>query len=335
MKKDSYFVKGMHCASCEIIIEKELLSIDGVIRADASLAKSVVDFEYEKDKPSLKRLNAVFASKGYVFSEEPFKEEESSLKPVFIALVFIIIFLVFSISGILPVAGISAASSLPAVFIFGLIAGVSSCAALVGGLVLSLAKQWSGLYGEKKGLVEKAKPHLIFNAGRLFSYAVFGAVLGSLGAGARISPIFSSVVICVVSLSMFILAMQMIGVKAFERIRIALPKSIASKIKVKDEKKGRWYPFIIGFLTILLPCGFTVIAEGAAVLSGSALRGALLMASFALGTSLSLIVIGISSSRVSSKSGHNRSLAKAAGMIIIFFVLYNLNLQFGIIRPLT
>ena len=42
---------------------------------------------------------------------------------------------------------------------FGLIAGLSSCAALVGGIILSLSKQWLSMYGKDESFVKKAEPH--------------------------------------------------------------------------------------------------------------------------------------------------------------------------------
>ena len=70
MPKHTYYIKGMHCASCEMLIEKKLLEFPGVSFADASLAKGLVNIEYNQDKPSIEALNKKFKESGYSFSEK-------------------------------------------------------------------------------------------------------------------------------------------------------------------------------------------------------------------------------------------------------------------------
>jgi copper chaperone CopZ len=74
--KHTYYIKGMHCASCEVLIEKELLEKPGVTFADASLAKGIVNIEYEKEKPAVKELNEKFKEQSYIFSEKPSEKKE-------------------------------------------------------------------------------------------------------------------------------------------------------------------------------------------------------------------------------------------------------------------
>ena len=59
MNEHSYFVKGMHCASCEILIEKKLLKIPGIKSVEAS-SNGGVTIEYEGEKPSIENLNTIF-----------------------------------------------------------------------------------------------------------------------------------------------------------------------------------------------------------------------------------------------------------------------------------
>lgn len=52
MNEHTYYVKGMHCASCEVLIEKKLLKIPGIKAVDASTAngRAVIEFEGEDRK---------------------------------------------------------------------------------------------------------------------------------------------------------------------------------------------------------------------------------------------------------------------------------------------
>jgi uncharacterized protein len=333
MSKHTYYIKGMHCASCEVLIEKELLVIPGVVFADASLAQGLVNIEYEKEKPEIRELSEKFKKYGYAFSEQAFKQQNKGgiWETLGVASLIIVAFLIITKLGLSSFISINSGSSLVAFFIFGLIAGISSCAALIGGLVLSLSKQWVEGYSNGDGFTGKIKPHFLFNIGRLVSFSVLGFLLGFLGEKFKISPIITSVLILVVSAVMLILALQMIGVRAFNYFRFALPKSLSGRL-AKDRRPKAITPFIIGFLTFLLPCGFTVVVEGFAVLSGSSVRGFLIMLLFALGTMLPLLVIGFSSTKFLSNQRLSERFLKVAGVLIIFFVVYNINFQFGIGR---
>ena len=46
MKEKTYYIKGMHCAACEVLIEKKLLEIQGVKSVEASTGKGRAVIEY-------------------------------------------------------------------------------------------------------------------------------------------------------------------------------------------------------------------------------------------------------------------------------------------------
>jgi copper ion binding protein len=58
-------VKGMSCPSCEIKIENVLRKIEGVIKVNASLAKSQVTVEYDLAKVDIEKLAAAITKLGY------------------------------------------------------------------------------------------------------------------------------------------------------------------------------------------------------------------------------------------------------------------------------
>jgi copper chaperone CopZ len=161
IKERIYHVKGMHCASCEILIERKLLELEGIKSVEASLAKGRVLIEYEGREPSLERINEVFQKDNYVFSEESQRPKEgfsmgSLLKIVAVSALIIAAFLYLNRSGLSGLVNVSSRSSLPVFFVLGLIAGVSSCAALVGGMVLSLSKQWLDIYSGRQSTLENS-----------------------------------------------------------------------------------------------------------------------------------------------------------------------------------
>ncbi|OGZ79645.1 MAG: hypothetical protein A2528_03275 [Candidatus Staskawiczbacteria bacterium RIFOXYD2_FULL_37_9] len=353
MKEHIYKVKGMHCASCEILIEKKLLEAQNIKSVDASAGNGEVVVEYEGDRPNPERLNKIFREENYKFFDETLdsrfrgndtikngndeKNENGGNKasPTLVAFniaIFIIIaFLFLQKIGIADFLSISSSSSLMAFLGFGLLAGISSCAALVGGIVLSMSKQWQNLCSQDQSISKKLQPHILFNAGRVVSYVVLGGVLGMIGSRLQISPQFTAFLIVAISFLMIALGLQMLGIKAFRKFQIAAPKSATRYIANENNFQGKYMPFIMGALTFFLPCGFTITAQSLALLSGNAAQGALIMGAFALGTVPMLLFIGLSSVKFSSKPHLAERFSKIAGFLVLFFALFNISSQMNVL----
>lgn len=352
MKECTYWVEGMHCPSCELLIEKGVLENKEIKSAEASTSEGKVVVYYQGKKTSVKRLNNQFEKQGYFFSERPILQEVKA--PLFslnnngqllinkkalwrntqifgLALLLITGFLLMSRSGVASRVVVNSSSNVLALFLFGLMAGVSSCAALVGGIVLSMSKQWAELYQGKSSVWQKFQPHLLFNLGRLLSFAILGGMLGALGAFFRISLSAMALLAMAVSIIMVLLASQMLGIKRFQKFQLTTPKFIARFAVNEDNLKGRYMPFVIGALTFFLPCGFTITAQGLALASGSSLRGLMVMLFFALGTLPMLSAIGFSTLKLTAKPHLSGKFLKVAGILVLFFGLYNFNSQLNVL----
>jgi sulfite exporter TauE/SafE/copper chaperone CopZ len=334
-REHTYFIQGMHCASCEILIEKKLLEFPGIKAVEASTKNGEALIEYKGDRPRVETLNKVFKKSNYFFSDQPLKEKKSSGSsiggPIFIALLLILGFLVLNKSGLSDLVNVTSSSSLPLFFAFGLLAGISSCAALVGGIILSMSKQWSDLYSSDASTWQKMKPHLMFNFGRLVSYGILGGILGLIGSKLQLSLEFSSLLVIAVSALMILLSLQMLGVKGFSRFQITAPKFITRYLSDETNFSGRYMPFGMGAATFFLPCGFTITAQGLALLSGNFVQGGLIMISFALGTLLPLLAIGFSSVKLSQNPRWSERFLKIAGIVVLFFALFNINAQLKVL----
>ena len=323
LKETIYFVSGMHCASCELIIEKGVLKRKGVEVVEASKSRGEVRIGYRDKKPSLKKLNKMFASQNYKFS---LKKEENEAgkndwrKTGLVGIVSMGViggFLLLNRYGISAMAGVGSKTGMLGFVLFGLMAGVSSCAALVGGMVLSLTKQWGG----------GAKAQILFNGGRLLAYVVAGLILGTVGKAVGISVTFSSILVFGVALLMLIMGLQMLGVKVAQRVTIGLPKGISKMISGDGWAKKDHVPAIIGALTVFLPCGFTITTAGLAVTSGDPITGMLMMLMFALGTVPMLLLIGLSSMKILEKPHWSDTFLKIAGIVVLFLAVFNINSQ--------
>jgi sulfite exporter TauE/SafE/copper chaperone CopZ len=336
-----YSVQGMHCAACEVLIEKKLLELPGVKAVDASTADGKAVVEYEGEKPTINVLNDIFRKDNYTFSDSQFIEKDNISKSsgvrnstffgFAITVVIVIAFLLLDKLGISGLFNISSKSSLISFFGFGILAGLSSCAALVGGMVLSLSKQWNELYLPEDSSVKKLQPHLLFNIGRILSYAIFGGVLGLIGSRLSLSFTVTAWLVIGISLIMIGLGLQMLGVKAFQRFQLGLPKFITRGIADEKRFQGKYMPFVMGALTFFLPCGFTITAQTIALLSGNIWQGAGIMGFFALGTAPMLLLIGLSSVKFFSKPHLALTFSRVAGFLVLFFALWNIYNQMNVL----
>lgn len=335
-KEHAYYVKGMHCASCEILIENKLLQIKNIKKAKASTTKGKVVISCDGKIPSPEKLNEMFKTEGYTFSNQPIETKRAfNLKEACVvlgaAVLIIAVFTALNKSGLLAFVNVNEKSSIPTFFVFGLLASLSSCAALVGGIVLSLSKHWSQTYPNDNSNLSKIQPHLMFNAGRIISYTIFGAILGAIGNKLSLSLKLGPVLVIAVSVIMIILAFQMLGLKTFEKLRFSTLKFAAKFFTNKYTFRSRYTPFVIGWATFFLPCGFTLTAQSLALISASAIQGALIMGSFALGTLPMLLLIGLSSVKFLEKPHLSQKFLKVSGVLVLFFAFYNINSQLNVL----
>jgi uncharacterized protein len=336
----TYCVEGMHCPNCEIRIEKRLRKLTGVRAASADTRTGRVLVRCQGRPPTAAVLNDLFCEDEYKFSDSAAKSvmggadvgttrsPRRALTIVALSAGLIGAFVLLGQSGLSSAVRVDSRSSLPAFFVFGLLAGASSCAALVGGLVLSMSRQWMADYASKPSWLGPSQPHFLFNLGRLVSFGGLGAALGAIGGQLRPSTTFSSVLVALCSLLMIALGLQLIGVKG---IAVQMPKALTRFASDESHFRGRYMPFVMGALTFILPCGFTITAQSVALLSGSPVQGGLIMLFFALGTLPMLLGIGLSSTGLLSNRRTSAYFMPVAGVLVLFFAVYNLNSQMNVL----
>ncbi|HEY5588656.1 MAG TPA: sulfite exporter TauE/SafE family protein [Candidatus Paceibacterota bacterium] len=334
MKKYVYHVSGTHCASCKILIEDVLSEQDFIEKAVVNLKKETIEIETESDKNSdeiAEILSDKIKPSGYTLSVEKIIIEKKSDDVLWIAipvgLVFLMLFFLLQKSGILNL-GIGGAMTPVTSFIIGIIASLSSCLAIVGGLVLSLSAKVT--QDEKEGSTKKL--FVLFHAGRLFGFAILGGVLGLIGEAIGINFTLSSILGLIASLVMIILGLNLLGI--FKKNKITLPSNIFKFFRKAEHTTLA--PILIGLGTFFLPCGFTQSMQIAALSSGSFVSGFMIMFSFALGTLPVLALLSFGSVSF-AHSKHAPLFFKAAGVVVVglgIFALLAGLAGVGIINPL-
>ncbi len=177
---------------------------------------------------------------------------------------------------------------------------------------------------------------LIYNLGRIFTYALLGALFGILGSSLVIGSFQNTVSI---TIGLFLMASVFFGRNALQNsLNNSLfgffnaIKSGLSKLFSKNTKSSILF---IGLLNGLLPCGMVYLAIAGAVTTGSFVNGALFMFFFGIGTfsiMLTLPLFGNLIGQSFRKQMQKISPAFKVGMAALL-ILRGLNLGIPYISP--
>lgn len=320
----------MHCRSCELLIEDELKKVPGVTTVSVNHQTGIadVDCECELDQQA---VSQAVEKAGYSIGDDGkihfFSRNKRDYLDVSIAFfITIALFLIAKTLGIFDLGkSISGSySSLPIVYLVGLTAGVSTCMALVGGLVLGASARFSAQFPEASNL-EKFTPHVFFNLGRIASYFVFGGIIGFAGSLFQLSTSVLGILTVAVGLVMLLLGGQLIDIfPILKRFSFTLPKGLSRALGIQEKAQVEYSngnSALMGAMTFFLPCGFTQAMQLFAMSSGSPVTGALTMGVFALGTAPGLLGVGGLTSVV--KGNTARLFFKTAGVVVIMLAFFN------------
>lgn len=193
------------------------------------------------------------------------------------------------------------AIELGTVFGIGLVAAVSTCMALVGGMLLSVSAAWKQ-DNPKKTALQTFEPLLYFNIGRLLGYFVFGGFIGFLGSRFFFSPSITSIITILLAFLMIVLGLRILKIVPKQYCRLPFSPRLMKKMKELEQTGNPFAAGLLGALTFFVPCGFTQSMQLLALSSGSFLGGGFIMLAFAFGTLPALLGISFLSSIVQGRA---------------------------------
>lgn len=209
-----------------------------------------------------------------------------------------------------------------AIFLIGLLSG-THCVGMCGGIVSALSVQ-----------MPQQKPalplHLTYNAGRLTSYALAGAVMGELGSlSLLLNHALPVQMVLYVAANLMLLAMglYLLGVTAAAAFVEKAGKWLWQRIQplsrhflpVSSIKQA----FPLGMLWGWLPCGLVYGVLSMALLTGSAWRGAMTLLAFGLGTLPNLLLAGMLLARF-RRQMQAAPVRIVSGLLVIGFGVFGL-----------
>lgn len=169
--------------------------------------------------------------------------------------------------------------------VFGLLMSAGHCLGMCGPLVCAVSAPRAG----ERGLATALRTTGAYHAGRLASYATLGLGLGALGG---LVPDRATAVIAQASLSLLAAAalvwvgLAVLGVFPLAALpcTAGLSRWITQSVGGLVAARGAGKRFVLGVANGLLPCGPVYTVAITALAAGGALRGALAMFVFGLGT---------------------------------------------------
>jgi sulfite exporter TauE/SafE/copper chaperone CopZ len=322
-QKHAFYVHGMHCNACVLVTESELGDLPNISYVKSSLKNHslevVGDFGNKTPDQIAEELTIPLKSHGYTVSiEKQIKEKKwSDFKiAVPIALGFAVLFVLLQKIGLVNLVS-GGNVTYGTAFVIGVIASLSTCMAVVGGLVLSMSATFA-----KEG--DKIKPQLMFHGGRIVSFFIFGGVIGAIGSAFTLNTSGTFILSLVIGIVMLILGINLLDVFPWaKKLQPSMPKFLSKHALGVSKLNHTLTPLLVGIATFFLPCGFTQSMQLYALSTRSFLTGGLTMLMFALGTFPVLALVSFSSFSIqnSTKSG---VFFKTAGLVVIMFALFNL-----------
>lgn len=325
----------MTCGSCEILLERKIKAVPGVIDVHVDHRKGLAVITAHPDAlPSSDRIEQIIHKAGYRLQdsdEAASGGETAQNKWMEIGGSLLIIFAIYKLLQVFDLVSLapstSGALSFGGIFVIGLVAGTSSCLAVTGGLLLALAAKHNELHRAETPW-KKFKPLLHFNIGRLASYAILGGMVGLVGQSVTLSTKMSGYMSIAVAFIMLYLALTILHVIPKGSFGIRPPKKLSHWIHDLAESDHPAAPFALGAFTFFLPCGFTQSLQLVALASGNVVTGALTMFIFALGTLPSLI--GLSAISSTATGTTSRLFLRFSGALVLVLALFNLNSGFAL-----
>ncbi len=340
--KKTYKIEGMHCNSCERLIENKLKDKVGSVKA--SFRDEIVDIEFDEDKITEDEIKKGIKELGYEIKSneenlpkkdeiEPHKESiceknkssNTLEKVLLIGVGLFIIYMAYTVfiqsSFKLPefsIPEIGQNTSLILLFLAGILTGFH-CISMCGGFVLS--------YTTKNAMCGHTsfKQHLAYGGAKVISYSVIGGIFGLIGGIFSFSVGLRGWVAILAGIFMIFYALSMFGVKYFRKFQFNPKFLTKAAAEISTSSNGMYRaPFITGLLNgLFIACGPLQAMYLYAAGTGGFISGATSLAAFGLGTLPIMLGFGSLATTISHKT--TSKILKISAIIVLILGLIMLN----------
>jgi len=305
-------VTGMTCAACERRVGKALGRLPGVETVSVSSARGRAVLT--GSVPPRADVEAALHAAGYTLGAPPWlSRDRGAWLTALAGGVAVTGVLVLAVrSGLTGWTPAESLSGPVLALLVGLAAGVSTCMAMVGGLVLAVSATASRAAPGRAGSTRRraVRAQAAFTAGRWAGFAAGGALLGAVGSAARLPDPVVAAGMLLAAAVMAVLGLRLTGLSPRAGgLGPVLPRRWADRFGTAGDRGAA----VAGAATFLLPCGFTQAMQLYAVSLRSPGASALVMVSFAVGTTPGLAGLGLLGGLARGRPTADASEARAAG----------------------
>lgn len=204
---------------------------------------------------------------------------------------------------------------------------VGMCGGIVGALNAGLNDELPRHRGQPR--FPRFAYHFVYNAGRILSYSVAGAIAGLAGAQSAKIPLGLALPVGGVIAGLFMIALGLYlagwwpAFAGVEKAGQYVWKYIQPLGKTLLPVKSPLHALGLGLVWGWLPCGLVYSALALALLSASPTQGALLMLGFGLGTLPMLLAMGRAYEYL-GRAARKPVVRRLAGVAVILFGVYTL-----------
>ncbi len=295
-------VEGMQWKEAREFVRSLLLQNNAEVN-DVKVRGSVARISYEGE-PAINDWIGQINGSGVLFTKRGLVTRHDPVATGALELACIAAAVVAAYSAMVGVLGFDPVAAVPridgsltygALFVTGILCSLH-CLGMCGALNLA------STFGEFRTPIRGAG---LYNAGRISSYVMTGALAGALGSVLSIGQTAAGAILCAASLLMLVISLNLMGI-------IHIPVLT----RVHNPTRAGRSALAIGLLNGLMPCGMLQSMQLYALSTGSPAVGALSMLAFGLGTLPAMFGIGLTAGALKGK-GRQVITKLAAGMVFV------------------
>lgn len=217
-------------------------------------------------------------------------------------------------------------------FLIGFI-GSFHCVGMCGPIALSLPYQ-------DVTKIKTASNVLLYNFGRITTYALIGLIFGLIGKSIALAgfqqglSIIVGTLLLLAAFSIINLEKQLVKLPFLDVLFDKVKRRLAQLLNQKNRKRSTL--FTVGFLNGFLPCGLVYMAIVGAISTGDIMRGSFYMAIFGIGTLPTMISMAFVGNLISLN--FRRNIQKVIPFMLfafaVLFILRGLNLDIPYLSPM-
>lgn len=334
-------IANMTCVNCENHIERALVKKEGILKVKARYSTGTAEVTYDIHKISPDKIEEILKKEDYYIKKEapgpksnvPKNNQYDLTDLTSIAIIILAVYVIgnrlglFTIFNTFPVAKDGMGYGM--LFVIGLLTSVH-CVAMCGGICLTQCVPQKEAAGGNK--FTALGPSFYYNLGRVISYTIIGALVGTLGSVVSFSGRMKGIVQVAAGVFMVIMGLNMLNIlPGLRKFIPRMPKIFAKKIYAEGRSKS---PLYIGLLNGLMPCGPLQAMQLYALSTGSPIKGAISMFLFSIGTMPLMFAFGALSSFLSKKFTGKMMSAGAVLVVVLGLFMFNSGLSLsGIALP--